>query len=86
MVQVSFFSRYHEADKSLIRGGDKWCKKAIGYDANALNLWAISQDMPTGEYQRIESYNLEQWKQDIFNDKLFGFMKVDIETPDHLKD
>ena len=86
------FKRYAEAYKTYIRQGstpheaDKLCKKIIGYDANALYLWGISQEMPTGEYQRVESYDVEQFTQDILNDKLFGFMKVDIETPDHLKD
>ena len=80
------FSRHAEAGKTKIRGGNKLCKKVIGYDANALYLWAIAQDMPTGEYQRIDSYELEQFKEDILNDKLFGFMKVDIETPEHLKE
>ena len=80
------FKRYVEAGKTLIRNGSKLCKKAIGYDANALYLWAISQWMPTGEYKRIESYDLKQLEEDILNDKLFGFMKVDIETPEHLKE
>ena len=30
------FTRYHEAFKTFIRGGNKLCKKIIGYDANAL--------------------------------------------------
>ncbi len=41
----------------------KPCKKVVGYDANALYLWAIMQDMPTGQYtRRLESDNLKkQW-------------------------
>jgi hypothetical protein len=35
-------NRYHEANKTRIRNGDKFCKKIIGYDANALYLWAIA--------------------------------------------
>jgi hypothetical protein len=42
--------------------------------------------MPRGEYKRIETYDLKQLEEDILNDKLFGFMKVDIETPKHLKE
>ncbi len=42
--------------------------------------------MPTGDYKRIETYDLIQLEQDILNDKLFGFMKVDLETPEHLKE
>ena len=41
------FTRYHEANKTKIRNGDKLCKKIIGYDANALYLYNISQKMPT---------------------------------------
>ncbi len=42
--------------------------------------------MPTGDYKRIKTYDLKQLEEDILNDKLFGFMKVDIETPEHLKE
>ncbi len=65
------------------------CKKIIGYDANAANalyLWAISQEMPTGKHEHIETYDLEQFNQDILNNKLFGFVQVDIETPEDLKE
>ena len=30
----------------------KTCQKIVGYDANALYLWAIMQDMPTGSFTR----------------------------------
>jgi len=60
-------------------------KKIIGYDANALYLWAIAQEIPTGKHEHIESYDLNQLKEDILNDKLFGFVQVDIETPEALK-
>ncbi|XP_072172025.1 uncharacterized protein [Diadema setosum] len=45
------FTRYHEQGVTKIRGG-KICQKVVGYDANALYLWAIMQDMPTGPYVR----------------------------------
>ena len=80
------FKRYVEAGKTYIRNGQKLSKKAAGYDANALYLWAISQWMPTGEYSRIESHDLDKFEYDILNDKVFGFLKVDIETPEHLKE
>jgi hypothetical protein len=80
------FNRYHEANKTYIRGLNKLCKKIIGYDANALYLWAIAQEMPTGKHEHITNYDLNQLKQDILNDNLFGFIKVDIETPEHLKE
>jgi hypothetical protein len=39
------FNRYHEANKTRIRNGDKFCKNNIGYDANDLHIWAIAQEM-----------------------------------------
>ncbi|KAL9961203.1 hypothetical protein ACROYT_G030104 [Oculina patagonica] len=55
-----FFHRYHEAGKTKIREKEmkaqgkepKTCQKIVGYDANALYLWAIMQDMPTGAFTR----------------------------------
>ena len=54
------FHRYHKKDKTLIREQEmkdqgkqpKLCKKIVGHDANALYLWAIMQDMPTGSFIR----------------------------------
>ena len=51
------FHRYHEAGKTKIREAErgqaaKACEKIVGYDANALYLWAIMQNMPTGSYPR----------------------------------
>ena len=46
------FHRYHEKDVTKIRGGGETCRSIVGYDANALYLWAIMQDMPTGWYTR----------------------------------
>ena len=46
------FHRYHEKGITKIRGGSELCRKIEGYDANALYLWAIMQDMPTGWYVR----------------------------------
>ena len=42
--------------------------------------------MPTGKHEHIKTYNLKQLKKDILNNKLFGFVQVDIETPEDLKD
>ena len=49
--------RYHEAGKTKIRETEeceaaKPCEKIVGYDANALHLWALIQNMPTGSYTR----------------------------------
>ena len=53
------FHRYHEKDVTTIRPTDyeepKTCKKIIGYDANALYLWCIMQEMPTGHFVRRKS-------------------------------
>ena len=35
----------------------KPCKKLVGYDANALYLWALMQAMPTGSYTRCLADN-----------------------------
>ena len=49
--------RYHEKGITKIRGGEELCRKIEGYDANALYLWAIMQDMPTGWYVRRREEN-----------------------------
>ena len=45
------FHRYHEKDVTKIRG-EETCRSIVGYDANALYLWALMHDMPTGWYTR----------------------------------
>ena len=43
------FNRHHEAGKTFIRNNpNKPCEQTVGYDANALYLWAIGQPMPSG--------------------------------------
>ena len=51
------FHRYHEQGITKIRGGEETCRKIEGYDANALYLWALMQDMPTGWYVRRRAEN-----------------------------
>ena len=56
------FHRYHEAGKTKIREAEKGqdaklCEKIVGYDANALYLWALMQNMPTGSYTRRMAEN-----------------------------
>ena len=51
------FHRYHEKDVTKIRGGGKTCRSIVGYDANALYLWALMQGMPTGWYVRRRAEN-----------------------------
>ena len=54
------FTRYHEAGKTTIRQAElsakgilgKECMGVVGYDANALYLWAMMQPMPTSTFTR----------------------------------
>ncbi|GFO27004.1 hypothetical protein PoB_005350900 [Plakobranchus ocellatus] len=42
------FHRYHEKGITKLRGeSGKAVQSLVGYDANSLYLWAISQEMPT---------------------------------------
>ncbi|KAG2961560.1 hypothetical protein PC119_g26072 [Phytophthora cactorum] len=77
------FNCYAKRNETKIRGG-KVCKKIIGYDANALYLWALVNEMPCGRLTTIEAY--DGIVEDIAADKIFGFLECDILTPDHLKD
>ena len=45
------FHRYHEKNVTKLRNGEP-CKSIVGYDANALYLWALMQDMHCGWYTR----------------------------------
>ena len=77
------FNRYHEKEKSSIRKEQmrargkesKPCKNVVGYDANALYLWAIMQDMPTGQYTRrleedgLKNGAVEKWRSNGWNGK-----------------
>ncbi|XP_070178816.1 uncharacterized protein, partial [Littorina saxatilis] len=53
------FHRYHEAGKTRIRDpdGGKPVTCLEGYDANALYLWALMQDMPTEDPVRRKKEN-----------------------------
>ena len=51
------FHRYHEVGETLLRTNQqnipsRTCKGVVGYDANALYLWAMQQMMPTGWFVR----------------------------------
>ncbi|KAG3026276.1 hypothetical protein PC121_g24666 [Phytophthora cactorum] len=76
------FNRYAKRNETTIRGG-KLCKKVIGYDANALYLWALGGDMPCGRLTTIEAY--PGIIDDIKNDNILGFLECDIRTPEHLR-
>ena len=52
------FNRYHKAGETFIRGNpDKQCQTIVGYDANALYLWSIDQEMPCGPFVRRKAEN-----------------------------
>jgi G:T-mismatch repair DNA endonuclease (very short patch repair protein) len=76
------FSHYQEKSKTLIRK-NKVCQKIIGFDANALYLWAIGQDMLCGEHLEIQIY--PGLVEDVMNDKFFGVIECDIKVPNHLR-
>lgn len=42
------FTRHHKSDETKIPNGEYTDKKIIGFDCNALYLWAIEQEQPTG--------------------------------------
>jgi hypothetical protein len=83
VVQALVFHHYHEKNKTRIRGR-KRCKRILGYDSNALYLWAISQYMPCGEHQIVEPY--AEILKDILNETFFGILECDIAVPEHLKE
>ena len=60
------FNRYAKAGETFIRSNpDEMCKKIIGFDANALYLWAIGQDMPVGPFvRRFSSTGFKPEKRD----------------------
>ena len=49
------FHRHHKAGSTYIRQGQKLCQSIIGFDANALYLYAIMQEMPAGYYIRRQA-------------------------------
>ena len=52
-------------------------KKIVGFDANALYLWCLGQEMACGELKYIETSSIDF-------DNFFGFLEVNIEVPKHL--
>ena len=46
------FHRQAQRDKTFIRGGNNRVKRIIGYDANALYLYAFSKEFPVGSFIR----------------------------------
>ncbi len=54
----------------MVRNLNKLCAKIIGYDANALYLWAIAQKMPVGKHEYIKEYSLDKLVDDILSEDL----------------
>jgi hypothetical protein len=98
------FHRYHEAGVTKIKRAvyerdgilQKWnigqegnlVQQIIGYDANALYLWCMSQEMPCGQ---LNSYDIPEGMDNyvymirgIQSGALFGFAEVDIYVPENL--
>ena len=61
------FHREHVRGETRIRGNGPLCGSILGYDANALYLWALGQDMPTGAFlRRFESDGFKPKKMDRY--------------------
>lgn len=83
------FCHNHEKGKTRIRSDDgKICGGILGFDANALYLWATMQLMPTGEHTTYQEghFTPEEMTGMIKRNEFFGVVEVDIHTPDHLKE
>ena len=89
------FCRYAEQGVTYIRSHvygkeSKKCKGIIGYDANALYLYCSGQKMPCGKEklvvnERPTSINrIQKFVKDVLNDKVFGYVQVDINVPEKL--
>ena len=64
----------------MIDTNGKLIKTIIGYDANALYLWCIMQEMPTGVL-RYEEFTEEKDINSLLN-TTYGFYLIDIHVPD----
>ncbi len=95
------FTRYHVADVTKIRDHQyeepNFCKNIVGYDANALYLSTMLEEMPCGkeEVRRFSSQEAAENEAHLLTKNLkeknpshirkwFGFAEVDIEIPKHL--
>ena len=61
------FHRNHVKGETKIRGDGSLCQAVVGYDANALYLWALGQEMPTEAFvRRFECNGFKPEKRDRF--------------------
>jgi len=78
------FTRYHEAGVTRIRSHEKTaakpCKRILGYDANALYLSTMLNDMPRGKEKVIDYEDpvlaVTELKNAIINGKIVWFREV----------
>ena len=78
------FNRRQIAGETFIRNNpEKLCQKILGFDANALYLYCIGQDMPVGPYiRRFENTNFKPERSLSYN-KMFDWMDWLNETENH---
>ena len=90
------FHRYHEKDKTQITRthyntnkkewyydkAGKVVKKIVGYDANALYLYCLGEEMPCGKLCWKENNDWIKYREEVMADAFFGFLEVDIEVPE----
>ena len=87
------FTRYHEADVTKIRNhiykeDARLCKKVVGFDANALYLSTMLQNMPCGQ-EKVVLYEdpvgcVQEFIERLNAGTWFGFADVKIAIPQHL--
>ncbi|UMM32809.1 hypothetical protein L5515_006485 [Caenorhabditis briggsae] len=87
------FHRYHEANKTEITrthyDDTEWAypekgkavKKIVGFDANALYLHSLGEEMPCGKLYFKENDDWSKIEKQVLDNSLFGFLEVDIEVP-----
>ena len=87
------FCRYAEVGKTKIRSHQwddaKNCESIVGFDANSLYLYCSGQEMPCGKEQYFEVEDptaVEDLCNAVLNGNLFGYLQVDIQVPEQLKD
>ncbi|NRA89035.1 MAG: hypothetical protein HRU28_16995, partial [Rhizobiales bacterium] len=80
------FHRLHISDETFIRKNpEKICKKIIGYDSNALYLWAISQPMPSGfPVRRLSEHQFRPQYQNKYGHTAYAWLTF-IEQRDNIR-
>ena len=69
------FKRHHKKEETFIRNNANIpCKSVIGFDANALYLWAFDQTMPAGSYIRRKAKTSFKPEKSSSYEKMFYWM------------